>query len=132
MCKAATICLWTAYQCAQTLSHSAQPLVQRCHLFGGRCEEKREEDGRVCQLGNFWNRFQNLDFSGFSCNVQFQNFGFFCGFPRFLGDPKNSQNADFSAVSRDFEGRARPKILCSFPAMNRAQNLDLPAVSRNF
>jgi hypothetical protein len=36
-------------------------------LFRGRCEEKREEDVRVCQLGFFWqgtrNRFQNPDFS---------------------------------------------------------------------
>jgi hypothetical protein len=63
---------------------------------------------------------------------RFQNFGFFRGFPRFLEDSKNSQNADFSVVSWDFEGWARPKILCGFPAMNRAQNLYLPAVSRNF
>ncbi len=33
----------------------------------------------------------------------------FCGFPRFLGDPKNSWKADFSAISWDFEGWARPK-----------------------
>jgi hypothetical protein len=63
---------------------------------------------------------------------RFRNFGFFCGFPQFLGDPKKSQNVDFSAVSWDFEGRAHSKILCDFPAMKRAQNLDLPAVSRDF
>ncbi len=86
-----------------------------CILFGGRCEEKREEDGMVCQLGNFWNRFQNSDFfCGFPAMNRFQNFGFFSSFPQFLGDPKNSQNVDFSAVSWDFERWARPKILCGF------------------
>ncbi len=53
-------------------------------------------------------------------------FGFFCGFLQFLGDPKKSPNADFSAVSRDFEGRAHPKNLRGFPAMNRFPNLDFP------
>jgi hypothetical protein len=47
---------------------------------------------------------------GFPATYRLQNFRFFRGFPRFLGDPKNSQNADFSAVSWDFEGQARPKI----------------------
>jgi hypothetical protein len=61
---------------------------------------------------------------------RFQNFECFRSFPRFLGDPKH--NANFSAVSRDFEGRACPKILRGFPAIDRAQNLDLPAVTRNF
>ncbi len=71
-------------------------------------------------------------FCGFPAMYRFQNFGFFRGFLRFLGDPKNCQNADFPAESWDFKGRARPKILCCFPMMNMAQNLDLPAVSRNF
>ncbi len=62
-----------------------------------------------------WNGFQNLDSLRFSHNVQVSKFGFFCGFPRFLGGPKNSQNVDFSAVSWYFEGRARPKILRGFP-----------------
>jgi hypothetical protein len=102
-------------------------------LFGGRCEEKREEDGRVCQLGNFRNRFQNSDFFAvFPRCTGFEILFFFCGFLQFLGDPKNSLNADFSAVSRDFEGQAHPKILCGFPAMNRVQNLDLPAAFRDF
>ncbi len=71
-------------------------------------------------------------FCSFPTTYRFQNFDFFRGFPQFLGDPKNSQNADFSAVSWDFEGWAHPIILRGFPVMNRAQNLDLPAVSRDF
>ncbi len=71
-------------------------------------------------------------FCGFPTTYRFQNFGFFPWFSAIFRGPKKSQNADFSAVSRDFEGRARPKILRSFPAMNRAQNLDFPAVSHNF
>jgi hypothetical protein len=80
----------------------------------------------------FGTGFKIRIFCSFPAMYRFQNFRFFCSFPRFLGNPKNSQNADFSAVSRDFEGRAHPKILRSFPAINRAQNLDLPAVSHNF
>jgi hypothetical protein len=53
-------------------------------LFGGRCEEKREEDGRVHQLRKFWNMFQNSDF--------------FAVFSRRTG----FKISDFSAVSRDF------------------------------
>ncbi len=53
-------------------------------LFGGRCEEKQEEDGRVRQLGNFRDRFQNLDF--FVVFLQHTDF----------------KILDFSAVSRDF------------------------------
>ncbi len=74
----------------------------------------------------FGTGFEIRIFCSFPMTYRFQIFRFFRGFP------KNSQNADFSAVSRDFEGRAHPKILRGFPAMNRAQNLDLPAVSRNF
>ncbi len=78
------------------------------------------------------NRFQNLDFSRFSCSVQVLNFGSFRGFPQFLGDPKKSRNADFSAVSQNFEGRACPKILCGFSVMNRFWNLDFPWFPTNF
>ncbi len=88
--------------------------------------------GGFASLEIFGTSFKIRFFCGFPMTYRFQNFGFICGFPQFLGDPKNSQNADFSTVSRDFEGRARPKILHCFPAMNRAQNLDLPVVSRNF
>jgi hypothetical protein len=80
----------------------------------------------------FGTGFKIWIFRSFPVMYRFQNFGFFRGFLQFLGDPKNSQNADFSAVSQDFEGQAHPKILCGFPAMNRAQNLDLPVVTRNF
>jgi hypothetical protein len=55
------------------------------------------------QVPKFW------FFCIFPATYRFRNFGFSRGFPWFLGEPKNSQNADFSAVSRDFEGRARPK-----------------------
>ncbi len=41
------------------------------------------------------NRFQNLDFQWF---------------PAIFRGPKNSRNADFSAISWDFEGQARPKF----------------------
>jgi hypothetical protein len=70
---------------------------------------------------------------------------------QFLGDPKNSQNADFSAVSRDFEGWARPKILRGFSCNEQgsksgfsrsdrdcfvdpknSQNAVFPVVSRDF
>ncbi len=91
--------------------------------------------GGFASWENFGTGFKIRIFLQFSLDVQvskFWIFPFFCGFLRFLGDPKNSQNADFSAVSWDFEGRAHPKILRGFPAMNRAQHLDLPAVSRNF
>jgi hypothetical protein len=80
----------------------------------------------------FGTGFKILIFCGFPATYRFQNFGLFRGFPRFLGDPKKSQNADFSTVSRDFEGQARSKILCGFPTMNRAQNLDFPTVSHDF
>jgi hypothetical protein len=70
---------------------------------------------------------RNLDFSAVSWDLEgrahpkkkFHGFparwtGFeiwvFCGFPRFLGDPKISRNVDFSAVLRDFEGWACPKF----------------------
>jgi hypothetical protein len=53
-------------------------------LFGGRCEEKREENGRVCQLGNFQNKSQNSDFVAV--------------FPQCTG----FETLDFSAVSCDF------------------------------
>jgi hypothetical protein len=33
----------------------------------------------------------------------------FRGFPRFLGDPKNSRKADFFVITWDFEGWACPK-----------------------
>jgi hypothetical protein len=67
-----------------------------------------------------------------SPNVQVSKFWFFPRFPAIFRGPKNSQNTDFFAVSWDFKGRAHPKILCGFPAMNRAQNLDLHVVSRDF
>jgi hypothetical protein len=61
-------------------------------------------------------------------------FGFFRGFLRFLGDPKKfSKRGFFRGVLGYFEGRARPKILRGFPAMNRFQNLDFqwfPAIFR--
>jgi hypothetical protein len=53
-------------------------------------------------------------FCGIPVTYRFQNFGFFRGFTQFLGYPKNSQNADFSAVSWDVEGRGCPKILRGF------------------
>jgi hypothetical protein len=68
----------------------------------------------------------------FSCNVQVSKFGSFCGFPQFLGNPKISQNADFSAVFRDFEGLARPKKIHGLSAMNRFQYLDFPQFPVNF
>ncbi len=71
-------------------------------------------------------------FSPFFRNVHVLKFWNFPRFPAIFRGPKTSQNADFSAVSQDYEGRAHPKILPGFPTMNRAQNLDLPAVSRNF
>ncbi len=76
--------------------------------------------------------FEILIFLRFSRDVQVSKFWIFPRFPAFCRGPKKSQNADFSAVSWDFEGRACPKILRGFPAMNRAQNLDFPAVSRDF
>jgi hypothetical protein len=92
---------------------------------------KRKMGGFAC-WEIFGTGFKFGFFCGFPATYRFQNFGFFHSFLRFLGDPKNSQNTDFSAVFWDFEGRAHPKILCGFPAINRAQNLDLPVVSRNF
>jgi hypothetical protein len=53
-------------------------------------------------------------FFQFFCDVQVSKFWIFPQFPAIFRVPKNSQNADFSAVSWDFEGRARPKILCGF------------------
>ncbi len=84
-------------------------------------------------VGKFLEQVSKLwFFCSFPTAYRFWNFGIFRGFPRFLEDPKNSQNADFSAVSWDFEGQACPKILRGFPAMIRAQNLDFPVVSCNF
>jgi hypothetical protein len=80
----------------------------------------------------FGTGFKIRIFLQYSHDVQVSKFWIFPRFPAIFRGPKKSQNADFSAVSWDFEGWAPPKILRSFPAMNRAQNLDLPAVSRNF
>jgi hypothetical protein len=63
---------------------------------------------------------------------RFRNFGFFRGFPRFLRDPKNSQNEDFSAVSKILKDGLVQKFFAVFPAMNRARNLDFLVVSCNF
>jgi hypothetical protein len=67
-----------------------------------------------------------------SRDVQVSKFRIFPQFPVIFRGPKKSQNADFSAVSRDFKGQACPNILRGFPTMNKAQHLDLPAVSRDF
>ncbi len=80
----------------------------------------------------FGTGFKIRIFLRFSRNIQVSKIWIFPRFPAIFRGPKNSQNADFSAVSWDFEGQASPKILCGFPAMNRAQNLDLPAVFRDF
>ncbi len=60
------------------------------------------------QVSKFW------FFLRFSAMYRFWNFGFFCGFPPFSGNPKKSQNADFSAVAWDFEGLACPKNSSGF------------------
>ncbi len=83
-------------------------------------------------MGIFGAGFEIQIFLRFSRNVQVSKFWIFPRFPVIFRGPKNSQNADFSTVSRDFEGRAHPTILCGFPAMNRALNCDLPMVSRDF
>jgi hypothetical protein len=106
-------------------------------------------------LGNFWqgtsNRFQNLDFLWFACDVQVSKLDFFRGFPQFLGDQKKSLNAHFSVVARDFEGQARPKnslrfsrneqvskfgFSCGFPQflgdLKISQNSDFSSVSQCF
>ncbi len=99
----------------------------------GYLEADVRRNKRKMPVGKFSEQVSKFGcFCGFPATYRFWNFGFFRGFPQFLGDPKNSQNADFSTVSRDFEGRAHLKILCGFPAMNRTQNLDLPTVSRDF
>jgi hypothetical protein len=69
-----------------------------------------------------------LDFLRVFRNIQVSKFWIF---PQFLANFRGPFE-NFFAVSRDFKGWACPKILCGFPAMNRAQNLDLPAVSCNF
>ena len=62
----------------------------------------------------FGTGFEIWIFSRFSLDVQVSKFRIFMRFPAIFRGPKNSQNTDFSAVSWDFEGRARPKILCGF------------------
>jgi hypothetical protein len=62
----------------------------------------------------FGTGFEILIFLQFSHDVQVSKFWIFLRFPAIFRGPKNSQNADFSAVSRDFEGRAHPKILRGF------------------
>ncbi len=59
----------------------------------------------ICGTG-----FEILIFSRFSRNVQVSKFWTFPRFPAIFRGPENSQNADFPAVSWDFEGWARPKI----------------------
>jgi hypothetical protein len=76
--------------------------------------------------------FEIRFFLQFSRDVQVSKVWIFSRFPAIFRGPKTSQNADFSTVSWDFEGWACPKILRGFPMMNRAQNLDLPVVSRDF
>jgi hypothetical protein len=62
----------------------------------------------------FGTGFEILIFSRFSRNVQVSKFRIFCGFLRFSEYQKKSQNADFSTVSQDFEGKACPKIFHGF------------------
>ena len=110
---------------------SSGVIMPGCYLEADVRRNKRKMGG-FASWEIFGTGFEILIFCGFPATYRFQNFGFFRGFLQFLEDPKNSQNADFSAVSQDFEGWARPKILCGFSAMNRAQNLDFPAVSCDF
>jgi hypothetical protein len=77
-------------------------------LFGGRCEEKQEEDVRVHQLGIFGKAqetgFDIWIFPRFSPDEQVSKFGFFRSF-LFKGraQPKKSQSSDLSAVSWDLK-----------------------------
>ncbi len=93
---------------------------------------KERKMGGFASWEIFGTGFEIWIFSRFSLDVQVSKFRIFMRFPAIFRGPKNSQNTDFSAVSWDFEGRAHPKILRGFPAMNRPQNLNLPAVSRDF
>ncbi len=61
----------------------------------------------------FGTGFETLIFHSFPAMYRFWNFGLFRSFLQFFRRPKNLQNKDFSAVSWDFEGRARPNF-CSF------------------
>jgi hypothetical protein len=99
-------------------------------LFGGRCEEKQEEDGRVCQLGNFWNRFKNSDFSAVlpQC-TGFEILDFSAVSRDFLGTPKILKTRIFPQCLRILKDGLVQKFLAVFPAMNRAQNL-FPAMNR--
>ncbi len=115
------------------MATNSKPLALNifCYLEADVRRNKRKM-GRFASWKISQNGFQNLDSLQFSCDVQVSKFGYLCGFPRFFGGPKKSQNADFSAVSQDFEGQAPPKILRGFPTMKRFQNPDFPAVSCNF
>jgi hypothetical protein len=102
-------------------------------LLRGRCEEKQEEDGRVCQLENFLEQVSKFGFFAVFLQCTGLKIWIFTRFPAFFGGTqKNLEMRIFSAVSQDFEGQAHPKILHGFPTMNRFQNLDFPAVSCNF
>jgi hypothetical protein len=59
------------------------------------------------------------DFEGWACpkilcgfprDEQGSKSGFSCSVLQFLGDPKNSRNTNFPAVSWDFKGQACPKF----------------------
>ncbi len=103
-----------------------------CYLEADVRRNKRKMGG-FASWENFGTGFEIWIFLRFSCDVQVSKFWIFLQLPAIFRGPKNSQNLDFSAVSRDFEGRACPKILCNFPAMNRAQIwifLRCPAIFR--
>jgi hypothetical protein len=112
------------------------PITLFSSLFGGRCEEKQEEDVRVCQLGNFVARnkeqISKVRFFAVFLQCTGLEIWIFPRSPAIFRRPKNSRNADFSAVSQDFEGQACSKNLRGFPAMNRFQSLDFFVVSRDF
>jgi hypothetical protein len=112
---------------------NSKPLASNifCYLEADVRRNERKMGG-FASWEIFGTGFKIWIFLRFSRDVQVLKFWIFPRFPAIIRGPKNSQNADFSAVSRDFEGQACPKILRGFSAMNRAQNFDLPAVSHNF
>ncbi len=82
------------------------PAIFRGHKKISKCWFFRSVSG-------FWRTGLSKNSLRFSRNEQGLKFGSSRGVLQFLGDPKNSWNAVIPAVSRDFEGRARPNFFAT-------------------
>jgi hypothetical protein len=81
----------------------------------------------------FGTGFKIWIFPRFSCDIQVLKFWIFPQFPAiFRGHKQNLTTQIFPQCLGILKDGLVQKFFAVFPAMNRAQNLDFPTVSRNF